>query len=392
MTAGPRRWQARHMAPRPTGRDWLVAGLLTLLCVVAPRAGPPAPEDPPWVAAVGLGLGLLQGLPTAWRRTHPSAVAAMVVPAYVAYAVVVDSVPPYAGWVVLFAVIVYVREPRRAAVLGGILAVVLMAGHGLADVLHRQGLGDVPIVLLLTVVVALAGALTRAELGRVAALRERAASLERERDAVRAQAALEERLRVARELHDVVGHGLSAISVQSGAARVALDAGELGAVQAALSNVEATSREALQEMRQVLGVLRARSTAAPPGLAELDELIGQAAGVRASVTRSGNLSQVSPTVGLCAYRIVQEALTNVARHATDAKVTVAVAAVDGQLRVEVTDTGPAKIRSQSPSVGHGLLGMRERVQALHGTFDAGPTGSGGWRVRAVLPLDEHGGR
>jgi signal transduction histidine kinase len=237
----------------------------------------------------------------------------------------------------------------------------------------------------------LAAALTRAERGRVAALRERAASLEREQDEVRAQAALRERLRVARDLHDVVGHGLSAISVQSGAARVALDAGEFASARAALVNVEQSSHEALQEMRQYLGVLRGQPPLTAPGVADVDELIDHTAGVSATVTRSGDLSRVPPTVGVCAYRIIQEALTNVAKHATDAAVTISVTGHDNRLEVNVTDTG-GDGRSPCRDAGHGLVGMRERVQALRGTLDAGPTGDGGWRVHALLPFHAGGER
>lgn len=374
------------MARRPTRGDWVVAGVLIVLCIFAPRIGPPRPVDPPWVMLLGLGLAVLQGLPTAWRRVYPSAVAVVVVSAYLAYVFIVDPVPPYAGWVVLFAVIVHTRTRDRAAVHGGFVAVALLAGLAMSAVLHEQARNGLPTVLLLTVVVMLAAALTRAERGRVTALRDRAASLEREQDAVRAQAALQERLRVARDLHDVVGHGLSAISVQSGAARVALDAGELASARAALVNVEQSSRDALQEMRQYLGVLRGQPAVTPPGVGDLDELIDHTAGIRATVTRSGDLLRVPPPVSLCAYRIIQEALTNVAQHATDAVVTVSVAAQDDQLEVDVKDTGGVDVRSRRRGAGHGLVGMRERVQALRGTLDAGPTGDGGWRVHVVLPF------
>ena len=377
------------MARRPTRGDWVVAGVLIVLCTLAPRVGPPGPDDPRWVMSLGLGLAVLQGLPTAWRRVYPSAVAVVVVSAYLAYVFIVDPVPPYAGWVVLFAVIVHTSTRHRAAVHGGTVAVALLAGLAMSAVLYGQARNGLPTVLLLTVVVTLAAALTRAERGRVAALRERAASLEREQDAVRAQAALRERLRVARDLHDVVGHGLSAISVQSGTARVALDAGELASARAALVNVEQSSHEALREMRQYLGVLRGKPALTAPGVADVDELIDHTAGIRATVTRSGDLSRVPPTVGVCAYRIIQEALTNVAKHATDAAVTISVTGHDNRLEVDVTDTGGVDGRSPRGGAGHGLVGMRERVQALRGTLDAGPTGDGGWRVHVLLPF--HGG-
>ena len=185
--------------------------------------------------------------------------------------------------------------------------------------------------------------------------------------------------------HDVVGHGLSAISVQSGTARVALDAGQLPAVRAALVNVESTSHAALQEMRQLLGVLRDASSRA--GLDNLEMLAESTVGSRATVTRTGDLSRVPPVVALGAYRVVQEALTNVVKHAPHARVAVSVAVVDDRLAVEIIDEGTSSAGPRPAGEGHGLLGMRERVEGLRGALEAGPTDDGGWRVRAELPLD-----
>jgi signal transduction histidine kinase len=359
------------MGPRPTRGDWVVAGAVAVLCVLAPRSGPPSTPDPAWVGTLGLALAVAQGLAIAWRRIRPVAVAATVLPLYLAYALVVDPVPPYAGWVVLFAVVVHSGGHERAALRGAVVAIALTAALAVGALTSVAGRDVLPSLVLITVVVALAAALTRAERARMAA--------------VRANAALEERLRVARDLHDVVGHGLSAISVQSGTARVALDAGQLLAVRTALANVEATSRAALQEMRQLLGVLRDASS--PAGLGDLEALVNAAVGSRATVTRAGDLSRVPPVVALGAYRVIQEALTNVVKHAPDARVAVSVAVVDNRLTVEIIDDGASRVRPRAEGVGHGLLGMRERVEGLRGAMEAGPTGDGGWRVRAELPFD-----
>jgi signal transduction histidine kinase len=278
-------------------------------------------------------------------------------------------------------------------VIGGVVAAALVGGVVAAAVVHPEGRNELVALLLVTLIVLLAGGLTRAERDRLSALRERAASLEREQDAARGQAALEERLRIARDLHDVVGHGLSAIAVQSGTARVALDAGDLGAVRTALGHVEATSRAAMQEMRSLVGVLRERAADAPEadlGLADLPALVEQAgrAGVRASIEWVGNPAQVPPGVGRCAYRVAQEALTNVLRHAPGAATTVRLEARDGWLHIDVTDRGGAAAGPVPASGGHGLVGMRERVGLLHGTVRAGPLDGGGWAVRASLPLRE----
>jgi signal transduction histidine kinase len=379
---------------RPTGRDWAVAVGLTLLSGLAPRASGATEAEPvaAWVGLLGLGLLLAEGLPLAWRRIRPVVVAAVVVVASAGYGLLVVPAPPYAGWVALFAVAAHVPGFRRAMVTGGVVAAALVGGVVAAAVVHPEGRNELLALLLVTLIVVLAGGLTRAERDRVSALRERAASLEREQDAARGQAALEERLRIARDLHDLVGHGLSAIAVQSGTARVALGAGDLDAVRAALGHVEATSRSAMREMRAVVGVLREQSTTAEgaPDLDGVPALLEHAgrAGVRADLDSVGDLAQVPPVVGRCAYRVVQEALTNVIRHAPGAETTVRLEARDGWLYVEVTDRGGTGAGTVPASGGHGLVGMRERVEMLQGTVQAGPLDGGGWTVRAALPLRE----
>lgn len=395
------------MRARPTTSDWVLAGVFTLLSLLAPRVGGPEQSRPGsvWAGLLALGLALAEGIPTAWRRIRPRAVAAVVVSAYAAYVLVAYPAPPYAGWAAVFAVIVHVERRRHAVLLGAAAAVVLAAASGAAAVVHPEGLTQLLPLLLLTVVVVLAAALTRTERGRLTALRERALSLERERDAVRGQAALEERLRIARDLHDVVGHGLSAIAVQSGTGRVALDAGRLDAVRTALVNVEATSRSALQEMRALVGVLREDNRSVPgeqraapveaPSIRErsdLTDLVAQTPGLRATVACRGDLTRLPRPAGQCVYRVVQESLTNAVRHAPRAPARVEVAVTQWQVVVEVT-TGaapPQPVQASAPGGGHGVIGMRERVQALRGTLEAGPCPGGGWRVRAIVPLDQNG--
>jgi len=386
------------MSEHPTRRDWAVAAGLMLLSVLAPRFGGSDEPDPrpAWVALVALGLAVAQGLPLAWRRWRPAAVAAVVVVAFAGYGLLVFPVPPYAGWVALFAVAAHVPSRRRAIVTSCAVAAALAAGAVGAAEVHPEGRNELPALLMLTLIVLLGGALTRAERDRLSALRERAASLEREQHAVRGEAALEERLRIARDLHDLVGHGLSAIAVQSGTARVALDAGDLGAVRTALHNVETSSRGAMQEMRGLVGVLRDREPGAEgstPGLDGLPALVEHArrTRVQAVLEPVGDLGQVPADVGRCVYRVVQEALTNVARHASGAATTVRLEARDGWLRIEVTDRGGSSPGSASSSRGHGLVGMRERVEILHGTLEAGPLDGGGWAVRVSLPLREGAG-
>ncbi|WP_066360478.1 sensor histidine kinase [Herbidospora mongoliensis] len=195
------------------------------------------------------------------------------------------------------------------------------------------------------------------------------------------RAILEERTRIARELHDVVAHHMSVISIQADAGpyRVSDPPPELTET---FATIRATALEGLSELRRLLGVLRAEPSHDPqPTLADLDRLVDDA-------ETSGDLGSLPPGVGLNAYRIIQEALTNTMRHAPGATVHVRVVLDGGELRIDVTNTAPAEVRKPSPSAGHGILGMRERAAMLGGTLTNGPTGEGGYAVSAVLPITE----
>jgi signal transduction histidine kinase len=207
----------------------------------------------------------------------------------------------------------------------------------------------------------------------------------------------EERLRIARELHDVVAHGMSLIAVKAGVANHVLEARPQEA-QDALRVIETTSRGALTEMRQLLGVLRSGSDAgeAPaslspaPGAGGLRELADRAAmaGVRVSMEVRG-LERLPEGVGLSVYRIVQEALTNVVRHAAPARCSVVVEADGRSVTIEVADDGPGRrvLPAGEPGHGHGLVGMRERVAMYGGVFRAGPRRAGGFGVSVRLPYE-----
>jgi signal transduction histidine kinase len=224
----------------------------------------------------------------------------------------------------------------------------------------------------------------------VAELRDRAKRAERTREEEARRRVDEERMRIARELHDVVSHSIGVISVQAGVAAHLLErrpdkAGE------ALATIRQASDEALDELHAMLGVLRQPDGRAPlapaPGLAQLDALVAMAegAGLRVEVDARG-APHLPPAVDLACYRIVQESLTNVVRHAGASSVTVTVAADGDTLVVEVTDDGPG-----APGAGNGngtrqgIVGMRERARALGGTLEAGPRPEGGFRVSARLP-------
>ncbi|WP_165495235.1 sensor histidine kinase [Actinomadura roseirufa] len=208
------------------------------------------------------------------------------------------------------------------------------------------------------------------------------------------RAATDERLRIAREMHDLLAHGMSVITVQAGyGALIALDQPEKA--QAALTTIETTGRRTLTELRALLHVLRPASPGTgidadadvepAPGLGDLQRLVDRTAeaGVRAEVELDGPLDGLPAAVDLSAYRIAQEALTNVIKHAATGHVHLLVRRTRDALTVQVTDRGAA-VRGYRP--GHGLRGMRERVLVHGGTLDAAPLPGGGFRVRAVLPL------
>lgn len=220
----------------------------------------------------------------------------------------------------------------------------------------------------------------------------RTALLEREQERRAEQAVAEERARIARELHDIVAHAVGVMVVQAGAARRVADRDPDGAREA-VARVEAAGREALAELRRLLGVLRDSGEGAArlpqPGLAALTELVEQvrATGIDVTLRRDGLPDGIPPGVDLAAFRIVQEALTNTLKHAGPAAATVTVRYLDDAVEVAVEDDGRGAAAAASDAGGHGLVGMRERVGLYGGSFTAGPRPGGGYRIRARLPVD-----
>ena len=207
--------------------------------------------------------------------------------------------------------------------------------------------------------------------------------------------ASEERLRIARELHDVLGHNISLINVQAGVALHLMDEKPEQA-RTALAAIKEASGETLREMRAVLGVLRQADEEAPrapaPSISRVVDLVSKAgvAGIRVSTEVEGRPRTLPASVDLAAFRIVQEALTNVTRHARSPTATVKVTYGEDDLTVQIDDDGRGPARPNDADGGSGIRGMRERAEALGGELSAGPRPEGGFRVRARLPLD--GGR
>jgi signal transduction histidine kinase len=225
----------------------------------------------------------------------------------------------------------------------------------------------------------------------VAELQQRAVDLEREREERAMRAVAEERLRIARELHDVLAHTMSVVAVQAGTGRV-VGPDHPGEAIKALAAVEETARSAMHEMRQLLTVLRTdddtdASVTPTPGLEDLAALVAQVteAGIDVAVRVEGEPWPIPAGVGLAAYRIIQEALTNVIKHAGPAHASVLVRYTDHDVTVEVRDDGHATA-APAGAGGHGLIGMRERAAVHGGELIAGPAPAGGFQVRARLPL------
>jgi len=345
-----------------------------------------------WLCAFAGNFALL------WRRTHPLQVHAVVLAASL-----LVFVSPTPNGIVALAFSLYSLgryEADGRASLAGAIAALGLIGIDLV----MEGPPDAGGLVAAGMVFALwyIGRRVRFRGEYLRLLEERARHLERERNAEAERAVSAERTRIARELHDVVAHQVSLMTVQAGAARTVLRS-EPEAAGEAMAAVEAAGRDALSEMRHLLDVLRPAKVDDPlgpqPGIDDLPALVERvrAVGPDVRLTTRGPLSGLPSRLGLQVYRIVQEALTNVIRHAGDGvRVEVRVETeVDAQKRgvsLTVTDNGmgPSATPDSGRGHGHGIAGMRERVELLGGSFRAGGAASGGFEVRAFLPLDPKG--
>src|SRR5512132_1234373 len=345
--------------------------------------------------ALGYGLVLLHTLPLAGRRRFPGTVLVLVVASGLAGAAL--SLPPFfLGPAILVAVYSVAAYGSQWVSLAGLA----VAELGLVAVqrtpfgLEFEGLALVGFVGILAAAWLL-GQFAHNYRAYAARLEERTTEPERARAELARRAVVEERLRLARELHDVVAHAMSVIAVQSGVGAHVADTNPQEAAKA-LAAIEATSRAALEELRRLLGVLRQEdepqgALAPVPGLADLDSLLAEVgkAGLVVKLQINGTRPPLPAGVDLSAYRIVQEALTNVVKHAGPAHAQVVVGYRDQDVTVEVIDDGRGAVPSASDGrvgTGHGLIGMRERVQVFGGDLQTGPRPGGGFRVAARLPL------
>ncbi|HEY6278405.1 MAG TPA: histidine kinase [Streptosporangiaceae bacterium] len=317
-------------------------------------------------------LPLLMGAALALRRRAPLLMLLAISAGIALQCLITRQPPPVPELFVLFAggySLGAHASLRRAAVGLVISAVVILSA--------RSGLSVVPILGFWLV-----GVLVRARRQSVA-LAERNAALERQAE----RAAAAERARIARELHDIVAHHLSVIVLQAAGARASGKA-----AGPALEKIENSGRQALAETRRLLGVLRETGEetglAPQPGIGELDALADtvRAAGLPVTLVIDGDPTAVPAAVDVSVYRIVQEALTNVLKHAGHACADVMIGCADEAVTIEITDDGTKEPGNQPPAGGHGLAGMRERAAIFGGEFHAGPRPGGGFAVHARLPL------
>ncbi len=382
----------RRSVPRPTAWDSLLAVAILLVEAFAAGRGRPGATS---------GLGAFAALPMpAWlvlfvgstalvlRRHRPLMVLSVVVVAYVAWHLLgYAQAPSLAVLVAMYGVGRYIAElrPSLIALAGATAAVVAVAiadGDPISDVAVAGSV--VPLVPWYI------GRRVAARREHVRLLEERAVLLQRERAAELRQVLQEERRSIARELHDVVAHRVSLMTIQAGAAQAIIDSNPARAAQS-MTAVEDAGRAALDELRHLLDVLEPRSTDQPrapaASLTDLPRVARQMeeAGLVVSLAVDGIPEDLPTRVDLSAFRIVQESLTNVLRHAgSGASATVQLDVEGGELCVEVTDDGTGA--HFTDGAGRGLAGMRERAELLGGRFEAGPKDGGGFRVRATLPL------
>jgi signal transduction histidine kinase len=275
------------------------------------------------------------------------------------------------------------------AVLGGLILVLGVVAHDWNSE-EFDGLGGLASDLAIPVVVFGLGRVVRLQRSRAEHSDHHAAELERDRMQLAREAVAAERAHMARELHDVVTHSLSMLVIQAQGAQRVLD-GENQQVRQALESIESGGRGALADMRRLLGLLRAEGDGPErdpqPVLSELPDLVARvrAAGLPVTLTVSGSVEGVTGAIGLSAYRIVQEALTNALTYAGDAPTRVSVGCFENGLDVVVEDDGHGGVHSHGS--GRGLIGMRERVTLYRGTLEAGARPDGGYRVHAWFPLE-----
>ncbi|MEG8275921.1 sensor histidine kinase [Streptomyces sp. AHA2] len=382
----------------PLAVDAALAAAVLVCMVAGSFVEPRHRDDVSWGVlrtpdTLSLVLMALAAAALVLRRRAPMRVLAVTGAASVVESVTADPRAPVAMSAVIALYTVASTTDRPTTWRVGLLTMTVLTGTAMAA-------GSLPwyaqenfAIFAWTGIGATAGDAVRSRRAFVQAIRERAERAERTREEEARRRVAEERLRIARDLHDVVAHHIALVNVQAGVAAHVMDKRPDQAKEA-LSHVREASRSALNELRATVGLLRQSGdpeapTEPAPGLDRLDELAGtfRNAGLHIEVARADQGSALPAAVDLAAYRIIQEALTNVQKHAgAQAKAEVSVVRVGPNIEITVLDDGTGDNEAPGSGGGHGLLGMRERVTALRGTLTTGPRYGGGFRVHAILPV------
>ncbi|WP_055567444.1 sensor histidine kinase [Streptomyces atriruber] len=396
-----RGWARTH----PLAVDAVLASAVLVCMVVGSFAEPNGEHGPTWGTrtpdAPSLVLMTLGALALVFRRRAPWAVLAATCGASIVELLTGQPRAPVVMCAVIALFTVAARTDRSTTwriglvTMTGLTGVAMLSG-GPLPWYAQENLG----IFAWTGMAAAAGDAVRSRRAVVDAIRERAERAERTREEEARRRVAEERLRIARDLHDVVAHHIALVNVQAGVAAHVMDKRPDQAKEA-LSHVRDASRSALNELRATVGLLRQTGdpeapTEPAPGLHRLDELVEtfRNAGLPVEVALGQVGLDLAAAVDLAAFRIIQEALTNVQKHAGPAaKAEVSVVRVGPNVEVTVIDDGPGHDKGdeqrdaeQHTGGGHGLIGMRERVTALGGSCSAGPRYGGGFRVHAILPV------
>ncbi len=345
------------------------------------------------VTPLGIAACVVAVLPTFARHRHPgwSMGACMALVFGVLAIVDVHNTAPFSSMLCGYS-LALVADRRRLAVAALVLVPAVLAAILLYSDDRTLLDPEVPKNLVFVAAPLILGRAVRNQRNYLAALVDRAETAERTRDEEALRRVGEERLRIARDVHDVVAHAMVAINVQAGVGAHLLDRDPKQA-RRTLQDIEKVSGEALSDLRSTLGVLRegAADDGAPvrpaQSLRELDEL-GESlrtAGIEVDLDVDPATATLPASVTTIGYRIVQEALTNVVRHAGGSHARVRVTRADNTVVIEVDDDGGGAASTAPPGAGQGVRGMRERAQAAGGTLEAGPLAGGGWRVVATLP-------
>ncbi|HVR78233.1 MAG TPA: histidine kinase [Acidimicrobiia bacterium] len=370
--------------------DWLPVAALLLLSQIDPNVAESGVDSDVSPVLAG-AFTVATVLPLGWRRRHPLAVIGAIAGAVMLWGLAVGPVVTFTSFLSMILAVYAVAAYGNlaTAMVGAAVSALVVTVQALTD--RQPGVANDWVYPLFYFGGAwLLGRAARRRDERNRTLRQLSLHLERENEDRGRLAAAEERARIARELHDVIAHGVGMMVVQAEAAEEILTTNPERAGRA-LQQIQTSGRQALTELRHLLGVLRRDTDDQPinpqPSLADLPTLVDQVTdiGLEVKLTIKGEERPLSAGVELSVYRIVQEALTNVRKHGQATSATVEIQYGSYQVEIQVTDNGTTT-GAKAPPNGHGVIGMRERVASYGGTFKAGPVADG-FSVRAVLPTE-----